>query len=119
MLKIPIKIYPYTVYFCHTLTYNQYKKKIKRLGYTCTTTESYFDSIYGLTSCYNQDIVIYVKTKPAKSNELSMISHEVLHAVIYIMKEVGMVLSYDSEEAYCYLLSYLTEQIYDYLKYYD
>lgn len=40
------------------------------------------------------------------------LQHEVFHAVEFIMERIGMRLTIDSDEAYAYLIGYLTTEIY-------
>jgi hypothetical protein len=41
-----------------------------------------------------------------------VISHEVFHAVDFLMNKIGIRLSNKSDEAYAYLIQYLTNEIY-------
>ena len=43
---------------------------------------------------------------------ISVLSHEILHAVFNIAKYVGLKYSDKSEEAYTYLKGYITREIY-------
>lgn len=45
-----------------------------------------------------------------------ILAHEVFHVVCFIMEHVGMKLHDSSDEAYAYLTSYLTEEIYTILE---
>lgn len=49
-----------------------------------------------------------------KINHIShnIIAHEIFHAVTYLLSHIGMSLSKKSDEAYAYLIGYVTEQIY-------
>ena len=40
-----------------------------------------------------------------------IIAHEAFHAVIFLFEKIGIKFSYDSEEAYAYLIEYLTNEI--------
>ena len=44
-------------------------------------------------------------------NSLALMSHEIFHLVDFLLRRIGMTLSEDSDEAYAYLIQYLTEQI--------
>ncbi len=48
-------------------------------------------------------------------DDFEIISHELFHATHYILKRVGMTLSDETDEAYAYLNSYLTEKFYSLL----
>ena len=45
-----------------------------------------------------------------------VISHEVFHAVDFLMNKVGIKLTEESDEAYAYAIEYLTNEIYKNLK---
>jgi hypothetical protein len=42
-----------------------------------------------------------------------LLAHEVFHATDLLMENIGMKLSRDSDEAYAYLIQYITVEIYD------
>ena len=46
------------------------------------------------------------------TDDKSIVSHELLHATIDIMRRVGIPLTEDTEESYTYELQYLTNQFY-------
>lgn len=56
---------------------------------------------------------IWVKEYPDTVDAIAVMSHEILHIVFMIMAEVGIEYSQESEEAYTYLMQFLTEAIYE------
>lgn len=61
--------------------------------------------------------VIRLVTQPKKYDMMSVISHEVFHATAYILDRIGMKLEvYTSDEAYAYMIGFLTTKIYKKLK---
>ena len=57
--------------------------------------------------------VIRLKTQPKKYDMMSVISHEVFHAVAFIMDRIGVKLEVSiSDEAYAYCIGFLTTEIY-------
>ena len=44
------------------------------------------------------------------------LAHEIFHVVCYIMEKVGIILCHESDEAYAYLIGYITKKVYDILK---
>jgi hypothetical protein len=40
-----------------------------------------------------------------------IVAHEAFHAVVFLFKKIGIQFSYESEEAYTYLLEYLVNEI--------
>ena len=57
--------------------------------------------------------LIWIYRKPLDIQDLSLLNHEIFHAVTYILERVGITLSESSEETYAYLTQYLTEKIYN------
>jgi len=72
----------------------------------------------GLT-CLNPNtktIVIYFWNNQDKNRLLNTVTHELFHATHAIMTRVGIKLSDDSEEAYAYLIGYLTQKTLNFLQ---
>jgi hypothetical protein len=44
-------------------------------------------------------------------NDVGVIAHEVFHSVCYLMRRVGIKHSFNSEEAFAYLIQYILNQI--------
>ena len=62
---------------------------------------------------YNDPLkVIYISDMEDYHEFISVLSHEILHAVFNIAKYVGLKYSDKSEEAYTYLVGYITREIY-------
>lgn len=57
-------------------------------------------------------LLIVLPELPNTIERLGTLNHEILHAVFFILKKVGVVYSSESEESYTYLYGYLTEKIY-------
>ena len=61
--------------------------------------------------------VIRLKTLPKKYDMMSVISHEVFHATSFILSKIGMKMElFVSDEAYAYMIGFLTTKIYKKLK---
>ena len=64
----------------------------------------------------NQSL-IRIKNLPKKPEHFGQLSHEIFHCVSMIMWKIGMELVIEkSDEAYAYLVRYLTTEIYKKLK---
>lgn len=57
--------------------------------------------------------IIRMRCFPDTNEDYADLQHEIFHAVYNIFEVVGMKLSEDSEEAYAYMISCFTRQIYD------
>ena len=55
---------------------------------------------------------LWMPKVPEKPQEYATLGHEIFHAAFGIMDEIGASPSEDSEEAYAYLIGYLTKEIY-------
>ena len=68
---------------------------------------------YAITATHSGDV--YVFFNPNGMNK-GTIAHEIFHATCYITKHIGLPLTAESEEAYAYLLGYITVEFYKQLK---
>ena len=53
---------------------------------------------------------------PKTSTEFGILQHEIFHCVEFLFDRVGMKLSFKSDEAYAYLIQFLTIKIYELIK---
>jgi hypothetical protein len=53
---------------------------------------------------------IIIRFKDDIYNE-GIVAHEAFHAIVFLFKKIGIDFCYESEEAYAYLLEYLTNEI--------
>jgi hypothetical protein len=113
---IKLEIYPFDimvsineadeVLFKRLIDYDIKKKELKDLKFNGAGRTVIFDT--------NQ-IVIRINSK--KLNIHQSISHEVFHAVTFLMDRIGDVFDIDKNaESYAYLIGYITKQIYNRLK---
>lgn len=62
----------------------------------------------------NNATLIRTRHFPVSVTQYGQLQHEIFHAVCFIMEQVGMPLQVMvSDEAYAYLIQYLTTQIYE------
>jgi len=67
----------------------------------------------GKTLCnekYNA-FIVWMPQLPKTAAELGTLSHEIFHAAQALMINIGANLSDDSEEAYAYLIGYITKRV--------
>ncbi len=55
--------------------------------------------------------VIRLKKKPQTAQEFGTLAHEIFHAVDFITRRIGLRLMDGSDEAYAYLIGYVTEKV--------
>lgn len=70
------------------------------------------DNTLGRSASLNSgQIVLYVKNADDKGT----IAHEIFHIACYIMERAGISLCHESDEAYAYLIGYITNKVNDIL----
>lgn len=69
---------------------------------------------------YAQTALIRIPQLPRKTNEYAALAHEIGHVVISVMRVIGMRIEPGggSDEAYTYLISYITKEIFEEIKKY-
>lgn len=70
------------------------------------------DNTLGRSASLNSgQIVLWVKN----ANDKGTIAHEIFHIACYIMERSGISLCHESDEAYAYLIGYITNKVNDIL----
>ena len=57
--------------------------------------------------------LLWLDEKPNSVNGLAILNHEIFHCACFILERVGIDYSETTNEAYAYLIEYLTKQIYN------
>ncbi len=57
--------------------------------------------------------IIRLPKKPRTAQEFGTLAHEIFHAVDFITRRIGLRLGIESDEAYAYLIGYITERVYE------
>lgn len=115
---IPLVIYPFDV----LVSIGETNKEIKKclLKYTNITDEdielSQFKNhtITGRSAMFSSNqSLIRLKYYPTEAKDFGVLQHEIFHCVTVIMDAIGMKFKvFKSDEAYAYLIGYLTTEIY-------
>lgn len=109
---IPLVIYPFTIMISLGQTDNELKKSLKKI-------DNEWDDIMIMDGIgkfcmnkYNQSL-IRLWNYPTTCEEYGSLQHEIFHAVTFIFDRIGLKFSLlKSDEAYSYLIGYLTTEIY-------
>lgn len=56
-------------------------------------------------------LIVWMPSIPKTAEDMSFLSHEIFHAAVALMNSIGASLSADSEEAYAYLIGFLTRKV--------
>jgi hypothetical protein len=59
---------------------------------------------------------IRIRDYPVSAEHFGHLQHEIFHAVEFLMERIGVKHSYECGETYAYAIQYLTEKIYEKLK---
>lgn len=73
------------------------------------------DPLYAGRVCYSdRAIVVYVKGTPSAMNPeyMSSLVHELAHVAHIVLGFVGVPVTTEEDEAFCYLLAFLVEEVY-------
>lgn len=113
---IPLHVYPFEIIFSMNESDEVLFKKLEKHGHF---TEEDLENIKlrGAGRCIAMSglnlAIIRIEAFPQKYYTAGTISHEVLHAVIYILNACGLKLERGvSDEAFTYLMGYITSEIY-------
>lgn len=117
---LPLRIYPFDVLISVGQTdrelksvLNEYGEKRNDYQFLMNLDETVLARTAILPS--NRTIIRFNNDIP-QSKLVGLIAHEVFHAVVYIMSRIGMKLKPCSDEAYAYLIDYMTQEIYNRIK---
>ena len=113
----PIDVYSRDILF-HFGDVPSFKKAVRR----CHTQEQ-TDAIFAeldfdnnskgktIYSSVHNAFIVWMPSLPQSSYDMQFLSHEIFHAAHALMIGVGINLSDDSEEAYAYLIGYITKRV--------
>ena len=110
---IPYQIYPFDVIVSYQ-TLEGIKKTLRGL-----LPDDIHDELDELDHCTDARTIMFSGGQTViwfnKDPSYGLISHEVFHAVTYLMDRIGVTLSPSSDEAYAYAVQYLTNEIYSFI----
>lgn len=117
IIPIIIDVYNTDVIFIYNMGNKKIKKKLKEI-----IKHEYHEKLKTLKlsknpavrgSFISNDPIKIIKINKAETLEdfLSVLSHEVLHSVFHIMKNVSIEYTDKSEEAFTYLMGHITKEI--------
>ncbi len=117
IIPISTDVYSTDVIFIYNMSNKKIKKKLKEIikyeyhEKLKTLKLSSRPTVQG--SFLSNDPIKIIKINKAETLEdfLSVLSHEVLHSVFHIMKNVSIEYTDKSEEAFTYLMGHITKEI--------
>lgn len=109
---IPLEVYPFDVMVSIGQTDAELKKSLERKSVEWEDKMCLKGNGLFYMNSQNQSI-IRVRFIPVNPVDYGVLQHEIFHAVTFILDRIGMkFMLLKSDEAYAYLVGYLTEQIY-------
>lgn len=124
---ISLEVYPFDVMVSIGQTDKQLAESLKPYDNGRMTERDYELCKYTSDTCLGRaamfstnSSILRTRQIPKTANDFGNMAHEVFHVVTFVMHQIGMKLVVmKSDEAYAYLIGYLTENIYKELnKYY-
>ena len=108
---IPLVVYPFDIMVSIGETDEQLKKRFKRYNIDYS---DYFEHELsrGRSTLFTSGQTV-IRFRTTNDTDCSIVSHEIFHAVTVLLNEIGMPFSLEhNDEAYAYLIGYVTEQFY-------
>lgn len=113
--KVEPKIYPYHIVFSINQTDDEVRKVMKKFKMDLDIN-TYLDYELRLGRCTQDrsgNIFIRLRYFPDEyARRMATLAHEIFHAVEFIMSRIGITLSDSSDEAFAYMISFITEEVY-------
>lgn len=114
---IPLVVYPFDVMVSIDETDEELSKRLKGFSYDQDGVELLMNlppTTQGrCVMLSSNQTVIRLKKQLTKHQNIANVSHEIFHAVTFILNRIGMKMEVEvSDEAYAYLIAYLTSEIY-------
>jgi len=115
---IPLEVYPFDVMVSIGQSDEQLGAVLDKLDLSVADIEL---CRYASTTAIGRAVMfstngsfIRLRHLPSSARDFATLAHEIFHIVTFVMDRIGMKLKLlVSDEAYAYLISYLTEKIYD------
>lgn len=105
-------MYPFRVLVSIGENAEQLKKSAKKrcnIDIDSSFTES---GVKGMALDFEKGrLVLWLQHFPKDPFSLSVLSHEIFHITTFAMNHIGIILTKDSDEAFAYMISWLTEEI--------
>lgn len=108
---IEYNIYPFNVLFSFGQDDKEVIKLLKKQG----VKEPGDCSIPGNGRCImyvEGATIVRMKNTPKTPRDYGILQHEIFHAVDFLFNRIGIRLNESSNEAYAYLIEYLTKEVY-------
>lgn len=116
---VPLVVYPFDVMVSLNQSDESLKKDLLKYYKSIEDVDYHFES-YGednhLGTCImlpNGQLLIKTKMYPVTNEDYAILVHEIFHAVCLVFHRIGIILTKETDEAWAYMIEYLTKEIYN------
>lgn len=110
---IPLHVYPFEIMFSIAESEEGFRKSLENFGAEWNDALELEGTALGratLLPC-NRSVIRLVRF-PQTARDYAILAHEIFHIIHYLLRRIGMEWGDQSDEAYAYLISYITEEVY-------
>lgn len=114
MFIVDCQVYPFQI----LVYFGEHKKPLYKELKKCLPKET-VDTLKTLNFKVGKSVMfssgqtlLWLKETPNSISALATLNHEIFHCVCFILERAGITYSDKSDEAFAYLIEYLTNQIY-------
>jgi hypothetical protein len=108
---VPLVVYPFDTIVSIGESDADLRRSLKKRGIAWDDI-LFYEGVGRCVLLPNNTVVIRIYRFPFSPADHGTLSHEIFHAVDFILRDIGMSLLKESGEAYAYLIGYLTKEIY-------
>ena len=112
---IPLVIYPFDVMVSLKQSDVELVETLNKFGIDTSDNNMWKFEENGIGRCISfptGQLLIRLAHHPKSNEDFGTLQHEIFHAVHFFMKRMRMKLNMKNDEAYAYLIGYLTQEIY-------
>jgi hypothetical protein len=111
-----LEIYPFDVMVSIGENDEELKEKLNEVGVDAEGDNNWHYEATGLgraISFPGNQTLLRLRNKPETTADYGTLAHEIFHICEFILHKVGINLTRDSDEAYAYLIGFVTRKIYE------
>lgn len=113
---IPLVVYPFDVMVSLGETDVEVVNRLNKFGIDTSDNSMWNFEENGIGRCIifpTNQLLLRLAHYPISNEDFGTLQHEIFHAVHFLMRKLRMKLNMKNDEAYAYLIGYLTTEIYE------
>lgn len=119
---VSLEVYPFDIMVSMGQTDTQLRQSLNKYRWPDNSIKEIEEDVMGMSNTVQgrtmmlscNRTILRMAEIPFSTRDYGYLSHEIFHAVSFILDRVGIKFELcKSDEAYAYLISYVTEKIYD------